>query len=150
MPPNLPEVVRDFMVLTTLDVYITHLSFGAQGKYAEAEAIFERLLTIQESTLGPDHPDVATSLHDMAGLLELQVRVGYIPIQLELAVSVCFVADRLPLFIARTPLLLRRATMMTPNHSLGGHRPYERRRWGRTTQKSLHRSTARQDCCRYR
>ena len=27
-----------------------------QGRYADAEPLFERALTIEEKTLGPDHP----------------------------------------------------------------------------------------------
>jgi CHAT domain-containing protein/Tfp pilus assembly protein PilF len=38
----------------------------AQGKYAEALALSERALTLREKALGPDHPDVATSLHNLA------------------------------------------------------------------------------------
>jgi Tfp pilus assembly protein PilF len=37
-----------------------------QGKYAEAEPLYKRALAIKEKTLGPDHPDVATSLHNLA------------------------------------------------------------------------------------
>lgn len=63
-----PPEVRD-----ERHVHSILLSFPAQGKYAEAEALYLRSLKIQEGILGPDHPDVATSLNDLAGLLELQV-----------------------------------------------------------------------------
>lgn len=45
-----------------------------QGKYAEAAPHFERSLAIREKALGPEHPDVAQSLNDRAGLLLTQVR----------------------------------------------------------------------------
>ncbi|CAM9762259.1 unnamed protein product [Ectocarpus sp. 8 AP-2014] len=48
--------------------------FNIQGKYAEAEPLYERSQAIQEKVLGPEHPDVATSLNNRAWLLESQVR----------------------------------------------------------------------------
>ena len=39
-----------------------------EGKYAEAIPLAERALEIREKALGPDHPDVATSLSNLAGL----------------------------------------------------------------------------------
>lgn len=44
-----------------------------QGKYDEAKAHYELSLTIQESALGDHHPDVATSLDDLAELLRATV-----------------------------------------------------------------------------
>ena len=40
----------------------------ATGRYAEAEPLYERALAIREKALGPDHPDVATSLNNLAVL----------------------------------------------------------------------------------
>ena len=40
----------------------------------EAEPLYERSQAIQEKALGPEHPDVAQSLNNRAGLLESQVR----------------------------------------------------------------------------
>ena len=45
-----------------------------QGKYEEAEALYERCQAIQEKTLGLEHPSFAATLHSRAGLLEKQVR----------------------------------------------------------------------------
>ena len=45
-----------------------------QGKYTEAEPIYERALAIREKVLGSEHPDVAATLNDRAGLLTSQVR----------------------------------------------------------------------------
>ena len=42
--------------------------YVAQGRYAEAEPLYKRSLAIQEKALGPDHPDVGTSLNNLAGL----------------------------------------------------------------------------------
>jgi len=38
------------------------------GQYSQAAASYQRALAIREKTLGPDHPDVGASLHDLAGL----------------------------------------------------------------------------------
>ena len=40
----------------------------AQGRYADAEPLYKRALAISEKALGPDHPDVATSLNNLAVL----------------------------------------------------------------------------------
>lgn len=46
-----------------------------QGKYAEAEHLYVRALGIREKVLGADHYDLATTLNDLALLLNAQVRV---------------------------------------------------------------------------
>src|SRR5262245_66241105 len=38
----------------------------AQGKYTEAEGLFKRALAIREKALGPNHPDVAQTLNNLA------------------------------------------------------------------------------------
>ena len=43
-----------------------------QGKYAEAEPLYQRSLAIWEKALGKDHPDVATSLNNLAVLYHNQ------------------------------------------------------------------------------
>ena len=50
------------------------LSTAFQGKYGEAEPLCERSQAIRERILGPEHPDVAQSLNNRAGLLYQQVR----------------------------------------------------------------------------
>jgi tetratricopeptide (TPR) repeat protein len=45
-----------------------------QGRYAEAEPLYKRSLAIREKALGPDHPDVALSLNNLAGLYDNQGR----------------------------------------------------------------------------
>jgi len=39
------------------------------GDYAAAEPLLRRALAIKENTLGPDHPQVATNLRNLAVLL---------------------------------------------------------------------------------
>ena len=48
--------------------------YNAQGRYADAEPLYKRSLAINEKALGPDHPDVATSLNNLAVLYEAQGR----------------------------------------------------------------------------
>ena len=45
---------------------------GALGAYAAARPLFERGLAIREKALGPDHPDIAVSLNNLATLLYAQ------------------------------------------------------------------------------
>jgi tetratricopeptide (TPR) repeat protein len=44
----------------------------ALGTYAQAQPLFERALAIREQACGPMHPDTATSLNNLAFVLELQ------------------------------------------------------------------------------
>ena len=46
--------------------------YQAQGKYAEAEALYKRALAIREKALGQDHPDVADILNNLAIVYENQ------------------------------------------------------------------------------
>src|SRR5262245_11043664 len=45
------------------------------GKYAEAIDIAKRVLATQEKALGPEHPDVGTSLNNLATLYRAQGRL---------------------------------------------------------------------------
>ena len=47
--------------------------YHAQGKYAEAEPLFRRVLAIAEKAPGPEHPDVATALENCSKLLRKQI-----------------------------------------------------------------------------
>ena len=42
--------------------------YYAQGRYAEAEPLYQRALAISEKILGPEHPDVATNMENYAVL----------------------------------------------------------------------------------
>jgi tetratricopeptide (TPR) repeat protein len=44
----------------------------AQGDFAAARPLYERALAIFEKALGPDHPDTATTLNNLAFLLRAQ------------------------------------------------------------------------------
>ena len=48
------------------------LLYKIQGKYAEAEPLYQRSLTIREKVLGPEHPNVALSLNNLAALYQAQ------------------------------------------------------------------------------
>ncbi len=43
--------------------------YRQQGNYAEAAPLYRRSLAIMENALGPEHPNVATSLENYAALL---------------------------------------------------------------------------------
>ena len=49
------------------------LTIILQGKYDEAQPLFERSLEIGKKTLGEDHPDFAPYLNNLAELLRAQV-----------------------------------------------------------------------------
>jgi tetratricopeptide (TPR) repeat protein len=48
--------------------------FRVEGRYAEAEPLYKRALTIREKALGPDHPDVGPPLNNLALLYHAQGR----------------------------------------------------------------------------
>jgi esterase/lipase superfamily enzyme len=48
--------------------------YRAQGRFAEAEPLYKRALSIREKALGPDHPDVGQSLNNLAVLYGAQGR----------------------------------------------------------------------------
>jgi tetratricopeptide (TPR) repeat protein len=48
--------------------------YREQGKYPHAEPLFQRALAISEKTLGPNHPNVATGLENLA---QLYRDIGY-------------------------------------------------------------------------
>ena len=57
---------------TALDQQILQL-YG-QGRYADAIPLARKVLAIREKALGPDHPDLATSLNRLAALYDSQGR----------------------------------------------------------------------------
>ncbi|MGF1576398.1 MAG: tetratricopeptide repeat protein [Cyanophyceae cyanobacterium] len=50
--------------------------YRAQGRYGEAEPLFQQALEICRSQLGEDHPDTATTLNNLGALYESQGRYG--------------------------------------------------------------------------
>ena len=60
--PSLPVELPNALV--ALNAQVRELY--EQGKYAEAEPLLKRLLSIAEKALGPEHPTVATALDNLA------------------------------------------------------------------------------------
>lgn len=52
----------------------TPCTIACQGKYTEADPLYERSLAVREKVLGPDHPDLTLSLNNRAELLLVQVK----------------------------------------------------------------------------
>lgn len=52
---------------------------GNLGHYAEAEPLYRRALVIAEKALGPEHPDVATSLNNLATLYYMRAQYAKEP-----------------------------------------------------------------------
>jgi hypothetical protein len=50
-------------------------SLVGRGQVDDATALYERLVAIKREVLGPDHPDLARTLHDLAVLQESSGRV---------------------------------------------------------------------------
>jgi tetratricopeptide (TPR) repeat protein len=48
------------------------IKLNDQGRYSEAIPLAQRVLAIQEKTLGPEHPNVVTSLDNLAQLYTFQ------------------------------------------------------------------------------
>ena len=48
--------------------------YYAQGRQADAEPLYKRSLATHEKALGPQHPNVATSLNNLASLYKAQGR----------------------------------------------------------------------------
>ncbi len=46
--------------------------YRCAGKYDEAEPLYRRALAIKEKALGPQHPNTATSINNLAELLRSQ------------------------------------------------------------------------------
>ncbi len=55
-----------------LNAYATSLQ--SSGSYREAEPRYQRALAISEKALGPDHPNVAATLNNLAGMYQSQGR----------------------------------------------------------------------------
>jgi tetratricopeptide (TPR) repeat protein len=66
-PPKGAEV-PERTLLNGLAAY-RHRTLGA---YVEARPLYERALAITENALGPEHPHIANSLHNLAALLHAQ------------------------------------------------------------------------------
>ncbi|CAM9368870.1 unnamed protein product [Ectocarpus fasciculatus] len=65
------ESRRALLGVNTARARLAHI-LVEQGKYEEADALFIRSLAIDEKVYGPDHPKVATTVNNRAGLLRGQ------------------------------------------------------------------------------
>jgi tetratricopeptide (TPR) repeat protein len=59
------------------------------GAYPIAEPLFQRALALREQELGPDHPDTATSLNNLAELYRAQGRYGEAEPLYQRALALC-------------------------------------------------------------
>ncbi len=59
--PRLPTSLKNLAFL-----------YYTQGRYVEAETLYQRVLTINEKAMGPEHSDLATTLDNLAGLYYMQ------------------------------------------------------------------------------
>ena len=62
--------------------------FDDGGKYPQALPLYERSLAIREQALGKEHPDVATSLNNLAGLYYAQGEYAKVQPLLERALAI--------------------------------------------------------------
>ena len=58
--PDHPDVATDLNNLAFL--------YKTQGRYAQAEPLYDRAMAIREEALGPTHPDMSQSLENLAAL----------------------------------------------------------------------------------
>lgn len=109
----------------------SYLPITFQGMYSEAEPLYERPLAVREKVLGPEHPDVATTLDNRVVLL------SFCP-------SAIFV--RLPhSFLTFTPR--RRANLSKPVRCMNTPSLSSRKPEGLITLTSPGRSTIWRGCC---
>ena len=67
----LPQTGTEAQVADLLDRLASY-RHGALAAYTQARPLYERALAIREKVLGPDHPDTAASLNNLACLLQDQ------------------------------------------------------------------------------
>ena len=67
---GIPEGAEE--AATELLSHLASYRHGPLANYPQARALFERALAICETVLGPDHPDTATGLNNLAFLLQSQ------------------------------------------------------------------------------
>jgi tetratricopeptide (TPR) repeat protein len=67
----------------------TAVGLYRQGQYQDAEPILQRVLKMREESLGPEHPDTATSINNLAMLYEKLGRHKEALPLLERALTVC-------------------------------------------------------------
>lgn len=58
-------------------LHVHQLLLLIQRKFDEAAPAYKRALEIQEKALGPNHPDLATTLNNLGFIFQDQVGVSY-------------------------------------------------------------------------
>lgn len=66
--PLHPSYAHDLQLTTVTPCY------RAQGKHKDAEYLYNQAIEINQHALGPEYPDAAKILNNMAGLLLKQAR----------------------------------------------------------------------------
>ena len=137
-----PDHLRVATVLNSLA-----LVYWNNGEYAKAEPLHQRSLAIVEKVLGPENTDVARSLNNLA-ILYIE-RGVYLKAEslYQRAVAIfekSLGPDHLNVASSLDNLATvynRMATTRRPSRSINGRYLSGRKRWGRTTLKSLFLST---------
>ena len=81
-PANIPALARLARKYNLRLIYDAAHGFGASyrnkplGRYGDAEPLYKRAIAIDEKALGPDHPDVAIDLNNLAELYHDQGRTA--------------------------------------------------------------------------
>ena len=98
------------------------------GRYAEAEPLYQRAIAIGEKTLGPDDPNLATRLNNLANLYQATGRYAEAEPLFQRAIAI----------IEKTlgPDHPNLAIAQQPRRTLSGHRPLRR---GRAPLRARHR-----------
>jgi class 3 adenylate cyclase/tetratricopeptide (TPR) repeat protein len=65
----------------------------ARGRYTDAKSLYERALAIREKALGPEHLDVAESLHNLASLYRTQCQYNTAEPLFKRALAICEKVD---------------------------------------------------------
>lgn len=90
-----------------------------QGKYAEAQALYGRCLEIQEKAQDPDDASTATTLNNLAGLSEIQVRTVRIVLKTPLVSFGCCSALWLGVIVWGVFVCIKHSITYMISHSTG-------------------------------
>ncbi len=81
MGPDHPDTATSLNNLAEL--------YKSQGKYIEAEPLYQRAIAIDEKALGPEHPGLATDLNNLAGLYWAQGKYAEAVPLYQRALAIC-------------------------------------------------------------
>lgn len=68
--------VRSTLCISINPSTAQQLTDATQGKYAAAKPLYERYQAIQEKVVGPEHPDLSTTLGCRAEMLRCQIGIS--------------------------------------------------------------------------